>query len=102
MSRHLPARPNLDHLKKQAKALLGDLERQNPGAKLADALHAIAREYGFINWPALKAHVESLPRDADPVFAESAPQDSPFVGVWAANLSKSKRHPASHSERWLP
>jgi hypothetical protein len=44
MSRHLPAHPNLDHLKKQAKDLLRDLQRQNPGSKLAAALHAIARE----------------------------------------------------------
>lgn len=45
MSRHLPANPNLDHLRKQAKDLLRDLEQRNPGSKLADALHAIAREY---------------------------------------------------------
>jgi hypothetical protein len=55
MSRQLPAHPNLEHLKKQAKDLLPDLQRQNPGSKLADALHTIAREYGFTTWPELKA-----------------------------------------------
>ena len=88
MSRHLPEHPNLDHLKKQAKALLGDLEQRNPAAKLADALHAVAREYGFATWPQLKAHVESLPV-----------QESPFVGCWTADVSKSKRHPANEFQR---
>lgn len=84
MSRHLPANPNLDHLRKQAKDLLRDLEQRNPGSKLADALHAIAREYGFSTWPTLKAHVESLPA-----------QENPFAGQWTANVSKSTRHPAN-------
>jgi hypothetical protein len=61
MSRDLPAFPNLDHLKKQAKVLLRELRRRTRSAKLADAQQAIAREYGFANWSKLKAHVESLP-----------------------------------------
>jgi Glyoxalase superfamily protein len=85
MSRNLPAHPNLEHLRKQAKDLLPELQQQDPDSKLADAQHAIAREYGFVNWPALKAHVESLPRTAD--------QESPFAGTWRADVSKSKRHP---------
>lgn len=56
MSRRLPEKPNLQHLKKQAKELLGTM----PGAKLAQAQHALAKEYGFANWAALKVHVESL------------------------------------------
>lgn len=64
MSRRLPAHPNLEHLKKQAKDLLADLRRQNPAAKLADAQQAVAREYGFATWPQLKSHVELL---LDPV-----------------------------------
>lgn len=70
--RELPARPNLEHLKKQARTLLdaclaGDAEARSrfasigvelPRPKLADALHAIAREYGFATWSALKLHVE--------------------------------------------
>ena len=65
MSRHLPTHANLDHLKKQAKDLLHDLQERHPGSQLADAQHAIAREYGFASWPKLKAHVESLTRPAD-------------------------------------
>jgi hypothetical protein len=54
--RSLPEKPNLEHLKKQAKELL----RSMPGYKLADAQHALAREYGFPAWAKLKSHVEAL------------------------------------------
>ena len=60
MSSELPERPNLDHLKKQAKHRLIKLRQRAPGARLADAQHALARKYGFQSWAALKAHVESL------------------------------------------
>lgn len=58
MSRELPRRPSLDHLKKQAKELLRELRLREPRAALTDAQHALAREYGFASWPKLKAHVE--------------------------------------------
>jgi hypothetical protein len=58
VSRELPSRPSLDHLKKQAKALLRELRRSRPGTDLTDAQHALAKEYGFPSWPALKAHVD--------------------------------------------
>jgi hypothetical protein len=82
MSRHLPPHPNLEYLKKQAKESLRDMRQRDPASKLADAQHAIARDYGFSSWPKLKAHVESL-------------HTNPFVGAWIANLSKSKRRPDS-------
>ena len=54
--RPLPDRPNLRHLKDQAKDLL-----KTGGAKsIADAQFQIARLYGFASWPKLKAHVESF------------------------------------------
>ncbi|HVG70044.1 MAG TPA: Clp protease N-terminal domain-containing protein [Vicinamibacterales bacterium] len=59
MSRDLPPRPDLEHLKKQAKALLRSMRERDANATLADALHALARDYGFASWPKLKAHVES-------------------------------------------
>ena len=89
MSRNLPPHPNLEHLKKQAKDLLRDLQQQNPDSQLADAQFAIASEYGFASWPKLKAYVESLSTTAEP---ENV---NPFVGKWRANLSKSKRHPSN-------
>jgi ankyrin repeat protein len=77
----LPERPNLEQLKKQAKALLhaarvadaGALERFRllpafarksvaelaaSGLALHDAQSVIAREYGFESWNALREHVE--------------------------------------------
>jgi ankyrin repeat protein len=52
----LPGRPNLRHLKDQAK----DLLKAGAAASLADAQFQIARLYGFASWPKLKAHVESF------------------------------------------
>ena len=84
MEKNLPARPNLDHLRRQAKALLSALEARDneavatilehlPAAKgmtaeqilgtrfrLADAQSAIARKSGFASWPHLARHVEQL------------------------------------------
>ena len=90
MSRHLPPHPNLEHLKKQAKELLHELQQRDSAMKLADAQHLIAQEYGFASWPKLKAHVEALPSDS-----RSSEKAHPFVGTWTANLSKSRRHRAN-------
>jgi len=83
MSRQLPPRPSLEFLKNEAKTLLTDLQRRAPDSQLADALHSIAREYGFDSWPKLKAHVESLP---------VAPPVS-LAGTWVADFARSKPHP---------
>ena len=56
MSRQLPEKPSLEYLKKEAK----ELRRGMPHAKLADAQHALANDYGFATWAKLKAHVEAL------------------------------------------
>jgi hypothetical protein len=56
----LPDSPNLDWLRKQAKSRLGELRLTNPEARLSDAQFALAKEYGFSSWRALKAHVDSL------------------------------------------
>ncbi len=58
MARALPARPNLDWLRKTAKDHLRELRKQDPTRKLADAHFALARQYGFSSWRALKAHVD--------------------------------------------
>ncbi len=84
MQKTLPPRPNLDHLRRQAKTLLADLASGNPDAiatirenlpaakkltaaeiaktqfRLADAQSAIARKSGFAAWPHLARHVEQL------------------------------------------
>ena len=58
MSQALPARPNLDWLRKTAKQQLHELRKANPDAKLAGAQLALAREYGFRSWRALKTEVD--------------------------------------------
>ncbi len=84
MGKKLPARPNLDHLRRQAKALLAALDAGEPDAiatimehlpaakgmsaakarkanfRLADAQFALARKTGFGSWPQLARHVETL------------------------------------------
>ena len=84
MHRALPDRPSLEYLRKEAKELLRTLHEQRPVAKLADAQHALARQYGFTSWVRLKRHVEG-----------PAPAASPFAGTWKANMAKSKPHPAN-------
>ncbi len=93
MSPALPARPDLEHLKKQAKALLHDYQQQVAVAierfrslgstpakpKLADAQHVIAHEYGFPSWANLKDHVESLANEPDPRKALAAAVQSDDV-----------------------
>src|SRR5215472_525448 len=54
--RLLPERPNLRHLRNQAK----DLLKAGQANSLIDAQFKIARLYGFASWPKLKAHVDSL------------------------------------------
>src|SRR5687767_14390844 len=54
--RPLPDRPNLRHLKDQAK----DLLKSGAATSLADAQFQIARLYGFASWPKLKVHIDSL------------------------------------------
>jgi len=82
--RELPARPNLEHLKNQARALQRSGLAADPSAiirfsawgitaahaKLADALHVIAREHGFDTWLRLKLHIEA--GSDDPVEALTA------------------------------
>jgi hypothetical protein len=65
----LPDRPNLDQLRRQARELLRAAARNEPSAvarlravsdriTLSAAQLALAREYGYRSWPALKAEIE--------------------------------------------
>ena len=84
VKKKLSARPNLDHLRSQAKTLLAQLKeggapaakafidhlpearRMTPAAvraagfRLADAQSVVARQTGFASWPALSRHVQQL------------------------------------------
>lgn len=56
VTRSLPERLNLRHLKDQAK----DLLKAGGAESLTDAQFKIARFYGFASWPKLKTHIDSL------------------------------------------
>jgi tetratricopeptide (TPR) repeat protein len=58
--RQLPPRPNLEHLKNEAKQRFRELREGDPSIRLAIAQLALAREYGFASWRKLKAHVDSV------------------------------------------
>jgi hypothetical protein len=54
--RPLPDRPNLRHLKNQAK----DLFKAGAASSITEAQFQIARLYGFASWPKLRTHVDSF------------------------------------------
>jgi ankyrin repeat protein len=58
----LPKHPNLEHLKNEAKQRLKVLRAQEPRAQLIEAQLAVARDYGFASWRALKAYVDEITR----------------------------------------
>ena len=62
MSPELPARPNLEHLRNEAKQRLETLRRDEPAAKLTDAQLLVARAYGFASWRQLKVSVDARTR----------------------------------------
>jgi ankyrin repeat protein len=60
MSQALPANPNLDWLRKTAKQRLVELRAKQRDAKLHQAQLAVANDYGFKSWRALKAHIDDI------------------------------------------
>jgi ankyrin repeat protein len=54
--RPLPDRPNLRHLKDQAR----DLVKAGAAKSITDAQFKVAQLYGFPSWPKLKAYVDSF------------------------------------------
>ena len=72
----LPARPDLGHLRREARDLLraaqagdtdaaGRISAVSGGLNLSAAQLAVARDYGFASWPRLKAAVEARSRDLE-------------------------------------
>lgn len=60
MPQALPANPNLDWLKKTARQRLAQLRASQPDTRLHQAQLALAHDYGFKSWRALKAHVDRI------------------------------------------
>ena len=63
----LPDSANLDHLRQQAKDMLGQLRSTRPDAALSEAQADTAEQYGFHTWTALKDEVDR--RNANPLHA---------------------------------
>ena len=102
----LPARPNLEQYKKQAKELLkvcasGDAEGvwrikrynsrlaklsegdfRNVQLRLADAQLAIAGEHGFESWPKFAKHIEDLTRESSSISKFETAADAVIAGDW--------------------
>jgi catechol 2,3-dioxygenase-like lactoylglutathione lyase family enzyme len=72
MTKTLPSRPDLEWLRKAAKERLAELRARDPAAKLHRAQLAIAQEYGFKSWRALKAHVDTASLDGQIIAAAVA------------------------------
>lgn len=90
MTKTLPERPDLDWLKKSAKEHLAELRRRDPQAKLHQAQLAIARDYGFSSWRALKAHVDVQSADGQIIAAAmngDAPALKRLLGEYPAKIS---------------
>jgi ankyrin repeat protein/predicted enzyme related to lactoylglutathione lyase len=83
MSEPLPPRPNLQWLKNRAKERLNAMRAADPATKLADALRAVAVDYGFTSWRQLKADVDA--RQAGPSFGRLG-----FVVFPSADLARSR------------
>jgi hypothetical protein len=87
----LPARPNLQYLKKLSKRRLRDMRATTPDAKLADAQLALAREHGFASWRKLKAHVDATTATATAAGeAAATPYEDPFVTALPAHRKSHK------------
>jgi ankyrin repeat protein len=72
----LPERASLEYLKKLAKDRLHELRREDPRAKLATALLAVAQDHGFSSWRALKGELDRRQqRDAAHFFETCATGD---------------------------
>jgi ankyrin repeat protein len=81
-TRDLPARPNLEQYKKQAKDLLKGWKSADPKTKqkLADAQHAIAREHGFDTWKMFTERIAHLTGAAEKAAIWKSAEDAVVAG----------------------
>lgn len=91
----LPEHPNLNWLRQNAKRLLKELRKTNPSARLADAQFELSKRYGFSNWRAFKANVDSRTVDGQLIEAARTGDSEMLV----ANLD---RHPKKLHLRIAP
>jgi ankyrin repeat protein len=85
----LPEHPSLEYLRKLAKDRLRQLRAANPREKLAAAQLAVARDYGFPSWRALKAEVERRQTGVNELF---------FLACGNGDVEAIRRLLADHAE----
>jgi hypothetical protein len=109
----LPARPDLDQLRRQARELHraaqgGDaratrrLAQVSGTATLSAARLAVAREYGFASWPRLKAEAERRRAEASPPGPAAQDQAGQDQAGPAAREPAAPPPPASREEMREP
>lgn len=119
-TRALPPRPNLEHERKHAKALLRQLRagdpdaltrararhgtfRQSSSAKitLADAQLIVAREYGFASWPRLVQYFGDVTRQQSGPRRSDRPRDHEYYETEARSLITQHRNRRAFAGRSL-
>jgi len=116
----LPPRPDIDHLKRQAKDLLAGFRRAAPEAiarfrnalplaagrdpaavgrmvlRLHDAQSCIAREYGFESWADLRAYVDAIrANNSDPAALTAAFSGLVYAGDLAGGMNSARPRAAA-------
>lgn len=99
----LPERASLEYLKKLAKDRLLELRRDDPRAKLATALLAVARDYGFSSWRALKTELDQRQQNQVTRFFEACAKGD--LGVLRSFLVNDRSltrvsNPDAHHQGW--
>jgi hypothetical protein len=87
----LPARPDLQYLKKLAKERLAEMRAKTPHSRLADAQLAVAREHGFASWRKLRAHIEAMGIGAQTSESLAAQMRGFAAGVDAGDVEATRK-----------
>lgn len=86
-----PDRASFEFLKTLAKERLSTLRATNPAARLADAQLAVARDYGFPSWRALKKELDH--RRAPHVAGFISACTAGDVDVWKRSWRRTRWRP---------
>lgn len=91
----LPDAASIDHLRRQAKDLLAQLQIDRPEATLTEAQTMLAGQYGFRDWPELKAEV-----DRRAAAAPSVDHDAAVALAEAFDLGRPTGPLVAHEREW--
>ncbi|WP_125777257.1 phosphotransferase [Antribacter gilvus] len=98
----LPDSPDMTNLRRQAKDLLAGLRDTDPSTTLAGAQKALAAQYGFPSWPALKAEVDRRAGTGETIDVARAQLVADAFGLGrAAGPLRSLAPPDESGRRWL-